>query len=144
MYSLTKLREYRNYLIMFLLLAVSGMPFFTNSDMYVVLVAALFSGFYILDRDLRIAPEFLVMLLAFLITVGLQSYVFSFFKLTTVLGLLFKLWLAYLAVKLLKTQFVDYYIALMLFFSIFSFLIFFPLYIMPSLEETIVGFIPGF
>ena len=138
------LKEFRNYLIVFLLLGLSGMPFFSGRDIFLIATAGLFVGFAILERDLAVHKEVVIVLVSALILVFCQAFIFSFFKLTTVIGLILKIAVAFLAVKLLKEQFVNYFLKLMAFFCLFSFLVFIPIFISPGLENTLMNAMPSF
>lgn len=133
----------RNYLIMFLLLGVSGMPFFSGKDIFIIAIAGLLLLFAVIDRDIVPNREFVIILGTMLMLVLLQAFIFSFFKLATVIGLVLKLLIAYLSVKLLKEQFINYFLNTMVFLTLVSFLFFIPIYLRPGLEDMFLGMIPS-
>ena len=66
-------KEHRNYLIMFLLLGVSGFPFFTARDIYIIAFSGLLFLFFLFEKRLRLDKEFVILLGAALLLVFCQA-----------------------------------------------------------------------
>ena len=138
------LKETRNYFIMFFLLALSGMPVVNHYDFSYVGFMLFISGVFLYEKDLKVSPSFWVMSFTFLILILFQSLIFKFFNLNPILGLFVKLWIAYLSVKILQEEFMDYFVKTMVGISLISFVFFIPIFIYPPLEEILMNLAPSF
>ncbi len=136
--------NFRDYLIMFLLLGVSGIPYFSSNQPFVILFAFGLIFLFLSSKFKEIDSEFLYVLLAILTCVFFQAIIFSFFKAITILGLVLRITTAYLAVKLLGENFLNYFIRVMIFFTIVSLLFFIPIFIKPEFLDTLVNATPSF
>ena len=136
--------NFRDYMIMFLVLGVSGMPYFSSNQAFTILFALGLIGLFLFSDFQAIDNEFLYVLGALLICVIFQSVIFSFFKAITILGLFLRVTTAYLAVKLLGRYFIDYFIRVMVFLTIISLIVFIPIFIKPDLLQKLVDATPSF
>jgi hypothetical protein len=134
--------QFRNYLIMFFLLAVSAMPYFNVTQAYIIIGAGVLTVMFFTNKSIKIDKDISHVILALLFVVLLQSLVFSFFKLITIAGLVLRIWVAYLSVKLLKKNFLYYYIGIMRFFCLTSLVIFIPIILYPGLLDKLLSAIP--
>jgi hypothetical protein len=134
----------RDYLIMFLLLGVTGMPYFSSNQPFTILFTLGLMGLFLSSKHQAIDNEFLYVLGALLVCVIFQSLIFSFFKGITILGLFLRITTAYLAVKLLGEYFIDYFLRLMIFFTIISLIVFIPIFIKPDFMQTLMNATPSF
>lgn len=119
-----------DYLLMFLLLAVSGMPFF-NGDIFIVGVFGL-CLFYFVIRKNGFHRFYFLILFFFIILVLLHSLRFNNFPQNTYLGLIFKISIGYLVINLIGEKFLKYYVNVIVVLSVLSFFIFVPLFISPT------------
>ncbi len=136
--------NFKDYLIMFFLLGVSGIPYFSSNQPFVILFALGLVGLFLNSKFHSIDNEFIYVLIAIFACIFFQALIFSFFKGITVLGLVLRILTGYLAVKLLGEQFINYFIRVMVFFGIISLLIFIPIFIKPDFLDTLVNLTPSF
>ena len=129
---------------MFFLLGISGMPIISHYEAITAAIAVIFTIFYLWEKRLKVDWSFWMILGSFAILITFQATLFNFFRLSTVLGLFLKLWIAYLGVKLLWEKFPDYFINQMVFFSLVSFIFFIPIFLYPPMEQIIMDMIPSF
>ena len=133
-----------DYFLVFLLLAVSGMPFF-NGDIPLVIVLSIAFLFFVIRRE-GLHIFFFFVLFSFVLLVLAHSLRESFFPSTTYVGLVIKISLGYFIISLLKRNFVEYYIKIIVFFSLVSFIFFTPLLISKSFDSIFnsIGIYPPF
>lgn len=134
----------RDYLLMFLLIGVSGIPYFASNQNLFIIFSLLLIALFLNSRNQKFDGQLLYFLLAILLCVGFQALVFSYFKLITIIGLVLKILTGYFVVKLLRERFIEYYIKLLTFFSLVSLVIFIPIFIYPPLLGKIIGLTPSF
>ena len=106
------------YLLMFLLISVSGNPFFSGTN--ILLLVFLFTLVIFIVRKKKVSKQFIIFISLFLLITFVQSYVFSFFSLMTIFGVIIRITTAYLVVKILDLKFLDYYIKVMYYIAIVS------------------------
>lgn len=101
-------RKAVDYLLMFLLISISGNPFFSGEH---ILIGVFFYSFYIFIKRKNIIPRkfFYFFVLLVIITV-LQSLKFSFFPIVTLLGIYIRVLTAYLVVRVIDFKFIDRYV----------------------------------
>lgn len=138
------IKKFSNYVIMFFLLAVSAIPFFGSNQSFTVLFAVLLIITFLFTKNQKIDFEIIFILLMILICILFQSLIFSYFKAITVFGQIQKILIGYLSIKLLKENFINYYLDILIFLSIISLIIFIPIFIFPSLIDNIINHIPSF
>lgn len=136
--------EFKNWLIMFFLLAVTGIPFFSSNQPFTILFAVALGMLFLLTKNQKFDNELLYILLAVFACVLFQAVIFSYFKLVTILGLILKILTGYFTIKLLNKNFIDYYLKVMAFFAVVSLIIFIPIYIHPPLLDTLINATPSF
>ena len=119
-----------DYLLVYLLAAVSGMPFF-GGDIPVLGAFGLTFLIFLLRKE-GFHRGYFFMLFAFLVLVCLQSIRFDNFPTNTYIGLFVKISLGYLVVALTKKKFTHYYVDIIYYLSIISFFIFIPIFISQS------------
>lgn len=120
-----------DYFLVYLLVATTGMNFFYHGIQFIVL-GLVMTSFLFFTRRMSI-DRFLIgyALLFFFIQIG-QAFLFSFFSPLTFLGLYVRLLFAYFTVRLVGRKFSDYYINIIYFFAIVSFLFYLPSMIFPD------------
>ncbi len=135
--------HYIDYLLMFFLLGISGFPYF-GSQNYLILFVIGLTILFITRENQNIDEAFLYMIGIILFLVLCQAVIFHFFKGITILGLVLRISSAYLVVKLLKEQFINYYLRVMVFLSIVSLIFFIPMFLIPGLMDKIINATPSF
>lgn len=139
-----KKRIARDYFIMFFLLAVSAIPYFSSNTPFTICFAVILTVLFLTDKNQVIDKGFFYILFVALLCVFFQSLIFSYFKLITILGFILKILTAYFAIKLLNENFINYFLRVMIFFSVVSLIIFIPILIHPGLLDTLINATPSF
>ena len=127
----------RNYLLIFIVVASSGIPLFTGVE-YINILLFLYAFITIIykgiDKDFR--PFFIIF---FFISLELvQHYLHGSYSYRTTIGTLIKLSTVYFIIKIVRERFIAYYINILYFFSLIIFL-FYSLTFVPGFTETIVN-----
>lgn len=134
----------KEYLIMFFLLGVSGIPYFSSNQPFIILFALGLIGLFMLSSFKKIDEELIFVLIAILTCVFFQAVTFSYFKGITILGLVLRILTAYFAIKLLGEYFISYFLRVMVFLTIVSLIIFIPIFIKPDFLNTLIDLTPSF
>ena len=121
-----------DYLLLLATIAVSGVPFFTTSFLYMPLFAILMFVFLLRSKTFDIS--FLVIILLLTIITAIQSYVFNFFSLQTSVGVFLRVLTAYLLIKILSDKFIPYFIQTLYVMAIISL----PFYLLVSFSPAVV------
>ncbi len=121
-----------DYLLLLATIAVSGVPFFTTSILYMPLFAVLLFVFLLRNETFDIS--FLLLVLALVTITAIQSYVFNFFSLQTSVGVFLRVLTAYLVIKILKDKFIPYFIQIVYVMAIISI----PFYLLVSFSPAAV------
>jgi hypothetical protein len=136
--------DFRPYLIMFFLLGVSGIPYFSSNQSFTILYSVALAILFLFSKKQKFDNELFYIFLGALGCILFQALIFSYFKLITILGLILKILTAYFAIKLLNENFIKYFLHVMIFFSIVSLIIFIPIFIDPPLLDAIINITPSF
>ena len=135
-----------NYLLVFILVALSGVPFFYKDPLmrpllFLTLVISLFLFIY---RKVDTDKFILIYIYIFgLISIG-QFFIFDAIPLVTMLGYIIRILLAYFVIKIVGRPFISYYVNIIYFFCIVSFFFYFPTLINPGFEYFFVQNIAPF
>ncbi len=121
-----------DYLLVYLLAAISGMPFF-NGDIPMIGVFG-FAFLIFLIRKEGFHWYFFFILFSFLILVCLHSLRFNHFPRNTYIGLIVKISVGFIVLAIVKEKFTSYFVDIIVFFSIASFFFFIPLFISSSFD----------
>lgn len=114
-----------DYILVLILIAVTGIPFFYFAIENIIIafivafVVALFRGF-------KFNFEIVTILLLFIIVDILQSIIFKYFSITTTLGSILRISLAFLVLGLCGIKFTKYFTNIIYYFAIVSFVFFIP------------------
>jgi len=128
-------RNFINYSLLFMVIAVSGIPYFTSTILYIPLTIILLMIFLIRQYTLHI--DFILLLLLLTIITALQAYTFNFFSIQTTLGVFLRIIIGYLIVRILKERFLLYYINILYYLSIMGTSIYLLIVAIPSLIPVI-------
>lgn len=134
-------KEYTNYALVFILIALSGFPFFYMDPLFrpLLLVSCVFAVFVFFKRGHKWGTFIWKYLLVFFLIVLGQFFVFSYFPLITIFGYLLRIILAFCIIKITGKTFVDYYTKILYFFCVVSFFFYFPTILFPDFEHFIVS-----
>lgn len=122
-----------DYMLVYLLAAISGMPFF-NGDVPMIGVFG-FAFLIFLLRKEGFHRFYFFILFAFLILVCLHSLRFNHFPRNTYIGLIVKISVGFCVLAVVKQNFTKYYVDIIVFFSIVSFFFFIPLSISSGFDS---------
>lgn len=131
--------EIWDYLLVFLLVATSGITYFYFNEEYII-ISLILSLFLFLRRrktDVTDVKAILIILI-FIFWEILQSFYFLSLSLKSVLGTLARFAFAYLVIKNLGYKFVSTFINIIYFFSIIS-IIFYILFFFPQITNKLVS-----
>ena len=133
-------RRYLHYFLLFLLIGISGIPFFYCNPAHHYLLIFLFflSSILFLSEKNKFDKYFGIYLTTFIILCILQSIAIKYIDFISFLGLLFQIASAYFIVKIIGAKFIEYYVDLIVFFSIVSFIIFFPSLLFPQIQSFMI------
>jgi hypothetical protein len=135
-------KNFIDYTFMFLLIAVSGIPYFSTTILYIPLFVVYIISFFI--RGYKFDREFMFFLLFLTIITIAQTLVFEVFSFQNSLGVYFRIVLAYLVVKLLNKKFIEYYVNIFYYLAIFAVVIYAILVIVPSSISLLKSIVPIF
>jgi len=121
-----------DYTLLFLLIAVTGIPFFKVGDITFLILFLGLAGFVFLYRKLRMDRFFIFFLLFYSIVMIAQMVKFNYLPLTTYLGVIVRILFAYLTVRILGRNFTKYYVDIIYVLSIIGFFIYIPQLILPG------------
>lgn len=135
-------RNFIDYTFLLLLLAVSGIPYFSTTVLYIPLFAIFLISF--LMRGYKLDKEFVYLLLFLTIITVSQTIVFDIFSFQNSLGVYLRIILAYLVVKILNEKFLGYYINIMYYLAMIGTLLYTTLVIFPSAIPFMKSIVPIF
>lgn len=121
-----------DYTLLFLLVGVTGIPFFKVGDITFLVLFLGLAGFVFLYRKLRFDRFFIFFFLFYLLVMVAQMVKFNYLPLTTYLGVLIRIFFAYLVVRILGRNFTKYYVDILYVLSIIGFFIYIPQLIVPG------------
>jgi hypothetical protein len=121
-----------DYLLLFLLVGVTGIPFFKVGDIVFLILFMGLSALVFLYRKLRVDRFFPIFLFIYLIVMVAQMVKFNYLPLTTYLGVFIRIIFAYLVVRILGRKFMRYYVDIIYALTIFGFFIYIPQLILPG------------
>lgn len=126
----------RNYLLVFLIIALSGIPFFTGGE-YLNILLFLYTFIIIIYKGVNKDPEAFLIIFLFFLTEVFQHFLHGSYSYRTSVGTFIKLTTAYFIVKLVREKFISYYINILYVFSLISF-VFYGLYFVPGFTDFII------
>ena len=121
-----------DYTLLFLLVAVTGIPFFKVGDITFLILFLGLAGFVFLYRKLRFDRFFIFFFLLYLIVMVAQMVKFNYLPLTTYVGVFIRIFFAYFTVRILGRNFTKYYVDIIYVLSIIGFFIYVPQLIAPG------------
>ena len=129
-------RVYLEYSILILFISASGIPYISDPKINILLFLMMSSIFYI--RKMYLNKSFLLFSTILLLITLLQALKFDFLSVVTFIGLFTMVLNAYFIVKILDKNFIFYYINILYYMALISFVFFFPFLFLPSLGSFVV------
>ncbi len=130
--------EWINYLLVVLLVALSGFPFFTAKKIYLG-VGFLLALVVFLHRRKKINDFYLLTILFLVILVFLQTTYFNFFSINSQISLLIRWTFPFLVVISVGRKFPQYYINISYYLVLISFAFFIPSWLIPGFENFLLN-----
>ncbi len=128
-----------DYTILFLLVAVTGIPFFKVGDITFLFLSLCLAGFVLVYRRLKIDRFFIIFFLIYLAVMIAHMVKFNYLPLNTYLGVFIRIILAYLTVRILGRNFTKYYVNIMYVLAIIAFFIYVPQLILPGFRTFLIS-----
>ncbi len=135
-------KDFIDYTLLVLTVTVSGIPYFSNSALFVPLFAIMFSVFLL--RKKRLDWNFVILLTFLVVITIVQTYIFSFYSIQTIIGVFLRVIIAYLIVKILEEKFIPYFINILYWMAIVSLLIYFSTLLVPAIGNMLINIVPIF
>ena len=128
-------RIFLDYSILILFISASGVPYISDPKINVLLFLMMSSIFYI--RKMYLNKSFLLFTTILLLITFLQVLKFDFLSVVTIIGLFTMVFNGYFIVKILDKNFISYYINILYYMALISFVFFFPFLLLPSLGSFV-------
>lgn len=128
-----------DYTVLFLLVALTGIPFFKVGDITFLVISLLLAGSVFFYRKLKVDKFFIVFFLVYIVVMVAQMVKFNYLPYTTYIGVTIRIFLAYFTVRILGKNFTNYYVDIIYVLSIAGFFIYIPQLIIPGLERAFVS-----
>jgi hypothetical protein len=133
-----------DYTLLFLLVAVTGIPFFKVGDITFLILFLCLAGFVFLYRKLKVDRFFIIFFLLYIFVMVGQMVKFNYLPLTTYLGVFIRIFFAYFTVRILGRNFTKYYVDIIYVLSIIGFFIYVPQLIAPGFGRFLATSISPF
>lgn len=141
------LSEHRfNYLLVFILVALSGIPFFYKDPLMrpTLLITFIVVSITFLNKKHKLDKFILIYIYVFfMISLG-QFFIFEAIPIVTTVGYIIRILLAYLILKITGRFFINYYINILYFFCLISLCFYLPTLISPKFEYYCINNITPF
>ncbi|MFC1760086.1 hypothetical protein ACFLZD_01035 [Candidatus Neomarinimicrobiota bacterium] len=127
-----------DYILTYLLIAFSGIPFFTADNYIWPIAYILIAGLYIMKRGIKLDKFFILYMSLIVLIFVIQFFKFNFFDTKGLLTVLFKFSFPYLALVLIGRSFLTTYVRVIYIIVIISFLFYVPSIIVPGFENYLI------
>lgn len=138
----TRVFDSINYLLLFLLVGVSSIPFFIGNNYLLLGFGLSFLIFFF--RKLKLEQYVLIYSSVFVIISICHVFFFNFFDAPVFFGLIVRIFFAYFTIKIIGKNIENYYINLLYFLSVFSLIIWGVLFAVPSSFNFFIGSVTPF
>ncbi len=135
-------RNFIDYTLLLSTIAVSGIPYFSSSTLFAPLFVVLFSVFLL--RKKRLDWKFVILLIFLVVITLVQTYVFNFYSIQTIVGVFLRVIIAYLIVKILGEKFIPYFINILYGMAIVSMIFYFLVLLVPAMGDVFLSIAPLF
>lgn len=129
-----KSSEITNYAAVFGLIAVSGMPYFYTAQINLAILMA-FVLFVYLKRSIKFDTRMLGIVFVFFVIELLQVLIIKPFVPETLIGTYLRLFLGFFIISLCGKKFTSYYVNVIYFLAIVSFIFYFPSIAVPGFHQ---------
>jgi len=100
-------RKFTDYSLVFLVIAISGIPYFSTMALYVPIFFLLVTVFII--RGYYLDKKFLIVMVILAVIILSQVYTFQFYSLLNITGIYLRIVVGYLIIKVVQEKFITYY-----------------------------------
>jgi hypothetical protein len=114
-----------DYLLLFLLIATTGFPFFYSSQEF-ILIGFILSGIVFFNRNLRIEKNIIYIAGLFMVIELFQAYIFDKFDAITILGTLIRILFGYFVARVTGKHFIDYFFRIIYVLAVISLFFYIP------------------
>ncbi len=128
-------RKFIDYSVFTLFIAMSGVPSFHFKILTVLEFSILLFIFILRKKSFDV--KFLWFFVLLVVVTLLQAFKFQLFPIVTNLGLLLMVFSAYMIVKILGNKFISYYVNILYYMAIVSFVFYFSILLIPSVASLI-------
>ncbi len=118
-------------------IAISGFPYFTLAALHIPIFILL--TIFFLQRKRQLDKNILLFLVFLLIITLIQTLVFNFYAIQTIVGVFLRVINAYLIVKILGNNFISCFINILYVISIISLIVYFPILLSPQIGELLLN-----
>jgi len=101
-------RKFTDYSLVFLVIAISGIPYFSTMALYIPVFFLLVIVFII--RGYYLDKKFLIIMVILTVIILSQTYTFQFYSLLNITGIYLRIVIGYLIIKVLQEKFTIYYV----------------------------------
>lgn len=135
-----------DYFLVFVVIAISGFPFFCMDPLFkpLLFVSFILALLIMHVRGKRWNKFIINYIYVFLLISLGQAMTFSSLPAITIIGYIIKILLAYCVVQITEEKFIKYYVNILYFFAIISFFFFLPTLIQPNFERFFTSHITPF
>ncbi len=142
-YRKKKINLIIDYAIVYLLVAMSGIPFFYKSDLALLVPSAFLSFAVYALRRRQIDRHSFIYFAAMFIVLYAQMIKFDFFPVKVYLGIFLRIFFAYFVIRAVGSRFIKIFINVIVASTIISYFFYFPSYL-PGIERTFISISPYF
>lgn len=123
-----------SYTLLYLFVALTNIPFFIGNEYLMLLFV--FSLFLFIFKEKRIDQFIVNYCLIFLFIFLVQSLFFSVLEINIIFGYILRILYAYFTIRLIGKDIARYFVNIIYFFTLVSFIFFFPTLIFPEVVNT--------
>lgn len=117
--------SFYNYVVLTLLIATTGFPFFYNAQEFIFIGFAI-AAVVFFNRGLTIEKHLLQIVLLFVVVEVLQGVMFDKIEPVTISGTLVRILFGYFVARILATHFIDYFFRIIYVLAVISLLFYIP------------------
>lgn len=136
--SLDKKKVIIDYILVYLLIAMTGIDFFYRTKMIFLIPICSATAFLFFYRGLKIHKFIAYYAIIFMVVQILQMLKFYYLPLSTYIGLHIRIFYAYFTLRLVGERFFNYYINILFYSTIISFFFYLPSYL-PGFEHFLIS-----
>lgn len=133
-------RKFLNYLSVYLLIAISGIPFYFQEKLWTIIIF-LFSLLFFIIKKQKTDKFFIIVIL--ILSIVELAYIFKWndFEVNQIFSIFMRFFIAYAILKIVGKEFFNIFIKIIYFHAIVSLCIFLPSFFIPSVQTFFESFI---